>query len=198
MTKLISFAILLFVEAALGAQVRNGTVAERLSDDDVAEIRKLATAVGKRVWLLEGTVSRIPPWTRFVNAFLEPDSNAGTVQRGRVLRVQSEGVTAKPVKWQQTSISSYAKFGSERPIELGGSFSDDELIGLLAYIRTSPSPASQTNGEGVDGTLPVTAVRQDGNEVIVGLRRSDVSGQAVWLVRERGEWVAVRVHNWVL
>ena len=151
MMKILSVAILLFVEAALGAQVRSDVVAEHLSDDDVAEISKLAAAVGKPVWLLEGSVSRTPPQTWFVNAYLEPDSNAGAVQRGRVLQVQSEDVNAKPVKWRQVSTRPYARVGSERPFILDGSFSDDELIGLLAYIRTSPAPAAQTNAEAVEG-----------------------------------------------
>lgn len=199
MTKILSVAVLLFLEAVLGAQVRSDPVAERLSDDDVAEIGKQAAAVGKPVWLLEGSVSRIPPETWFVNAYLEPDSDAGPVHRGRVLRLQSEVVNGKPVKWRaQAPTIPYARVASERPLVLDGSFSDDQLIALLAYIRTNPFRAAQTNGEGVDGTLPVTSVGRSGNEVRVGLRRTSYSGQTVWLIRERGQWLVVRVLNWIL
>ena len=198
MKRILSIALMCSVPAALGAQVRSDAVAQRLTDHDIAEIGKLATAVGKPVWLLEGDVSRVPPFPWSVNAYLEPDSNAGVVQRGRVVQVQSENVNFKPVKWRQTSTRPYARVGSANPFILDTSLSDDELISLLAYLRTSPLPATKTNGEGVDGTLPVSGIRQDGYEVLVGLRRNYASGQNIWLIRERGQWLVVRVLNWVL
>jgi hypothetical protein len=78
MKKILPSAILL-IQAALGAQIRNDAVAERLS-------------------------------------------NAGAVQRGRVLQVQSGDVNAKPVKWRQTSIRPYATVDSDRPFALDGTF----------------------------------------------------------------------------
>jgi hypothetical protein len=44
----------------------------------------------------------------------------------------------------------------------------------------------------------MTSVSRNGDEVLVGLRRSLFSGQTVTLIRERDKWVVVRVLNWIL
>ena len=210
MTKVLAVGIVLVIEAALSAQIRSGAIAESLSSDDVAEIGRQAASVGRSVWMLDGDASRVPPETWNVDAYLAPDLASGPVHRGRVLRLQSEIVNGKPVRWATCAATApYARvptasssgrppISSEGPFLLGGSFSDDELISLLTYIRTSPAPAAQTMREAVDGTLPIISVSRSGNEVLVGLRRSTSSGQTVRFIRERSEWVVVNVFSWVL
>jgi hypothetical protein len=215
----LAVAIVLVLEAGLCAQVRSGAYAERLSNSDVAEITRRAASVGKSVVLLDGDVSQVLPETWYIDAYLEADSTSAAIHRGRVLRLESEVVEGKAVRWRtRFPVTSYARVptspttrpsGSlDRPFLLDGSFSDEELIGLINYIRTSPQTGAQTireagggiiggSGFSVEGTWPVTSVGRSGNDVRVWLQNSTRSGQTVTLIRERGRWVAVHVVMWI-
>jgi hypothetical protein len=85
----------------------------------------------------------------------------------------------------------------DRPFRVDGRFSDDELLDLVLFIRTSPrNPPIPDDPDGtshvvfdqVDGTLPVLEMRREHDAVRVVLGASSRSWQSVVLRRVGRHW----------
>lgn len=190
--------------------------ARQLSRRSVQDIARLAGNRGKRVWLLVGDTSQTLPEMRFIDAYLESDVSGVTVRRGRVVHLETAIMNGTAVRWRvRSEDSEYAQVSREgnrwrgslndrsieRPFIVNGQFSDQELISLVSFVRSSPEPERTVDRDGtihmeflgVDGTLPITVVSRDGSAVVVFLESSTRSGQTLTLTRNRGTWKLVSV-----
>lgn len=201
--------------------VRVHDEARSLSDRSVREIVRLAVRDGKGVWLLVGDTSQTLPETRFIDAYLEPDATTPRLRRGRVVSLESRIVNGAAVHW--VPLSPGAKYAQvalepnrwpaslndraiERPFLIDGDFTDDDLIGLVTFVRRSPKfprrvdsdGTIRLDGEDLDGTMPITQVSQTGSTVTVILKGSTRHGQTADLSRIAGRWKLLRVTMWVM
>jgi hypothetical protein len=195
--------------------------ARSLSHRSVREIVRLAARDGKGVWLLVGDTSQTLPEKRFIDAYLEPDATTPRLRRGRVVSLESRIVNGAAVHWVPRSpVARYAQVAIEpnrwpaslkdqsieRPFLIDGDFTDDDLIELVSFVRSSPkSPKRvdsdgtiQLDGEDVDGTMPITQISQRGSTVTVVLQGSTRHGQTADLSRVDGSWKLLRVTMWII
>jgi hypothetical protein len=96
-----------------------------------------------------------------------------------------------------------------RPFRVSGSFTDDELVSLVAYLRTQPratdDPGSRTKSakpvfERVRGDWPIASVsRQDDAVHVIFLDEDprEKTGQLVELRSSGRDWTLVRLLLWV-
>ena len=211
-----AFCAAMFLVETHADTIRIHNEARQLSTRSVQEIARLAGNPGKRAWLLVGDTSQTLPEMRFIDAYLEPDVSSPTIRRGRVVHLESAIVNGTAVRWRvRSDDSQYAQVSREvnrwggslndrsieRPFIVNGQFSDQELISLVSFVRTSPEREKTVDRDGtihmefpgVDGTLPITVVSRDGSGVVVFLESSTRSGQSLTLTRNRGTWKLVSV-----
>jgi hypothetical protein len=184
--------------------------ARMLSRRSVSEIVRLATSGGNGVWLLVGDTSQTLPEKRFIDAYLEPDTSGAVLRRGRVVSLESRIVKGTAVRWTVTSpVRQYAQVSRqpnrwpvsledlsiERPFVVDGDFAEEELIGLVSFVRASPKPDGLL---GLNGTLPITEVRRSDSVLTVVLQGSTRHGQTADLSRIAGRWKLLRVTMWIM
>lgn len=156
----------------------------------------------------------------FIDAYLEPDVSRARTRRGRVVSLESRIVKGVAVRWgvgsalrqyAQVSLQSNRWPASlndrsiERPFIVDANFSDEELIGLVSFVRGSPKSDRQVQPNGtmhvesldLDGTMPIAEVRREGSTVTVVLQGSTRHGQTADLSRIGGAWKLLRVTMWL-
>lgn len=222
-----SFAVFLLAAPLAfqaGALPRLGTVGRRLTAAHVVELERLAAAAGGTPWLLVGDKAFSPaPRSWFVDIYLAPDVTTDQLRRGRIQTAISEGTTSgadrKP--WRLQGSASWAQVvvhgrafdeiigdrDLNRPFRVSGSFDDDEIISLIAFIKTNPKNSSQPASDqatpaniftDVDGSWPVSRIHRSHDGVVeVSLLKSEHEGQKVTVIRAEGRGAVTRLAAWV-
>lgn len=195
------------VSAAV-SPIRIGATGSFLTDDDVAQISRLAEGAGGKAWVIVGDAVPLIPGSWFVSVYLTPDRSNDDIRRGRVERfkapLDAPNAYRRSKLWQRVSTGESAQvvvhgrtpdqvLGSgdlNRPFVVTGPLSDDALTSLVAFIRTSP--------KNVDGLWPIESVtvKSDGVEVSLVDHHDGRSGQIV-VVRAAGQsWTVERISKW--
>jgi hypothetical protein len=226
--------VLLFALLQTGAPagpVRIGPTGDRLTEDDLAQIGLLAEEAGGRPWVLDGhSPSFLPdaPW--YVAVYLQPDLTSGSLRRGRIqymtALLTARGDYSAPRKWQLNSSTDSAQVtmpGTDpdsvtggrdlnRPFRVAGTFSDGEILAIVALVRSSPSippPVSRAPGQPtaaifthVQGSWPIVTLiaaadRAAARVTLIDMKPSGTSGQSVELEGGGPEWRVVRLTAWI-
>jgi len=219
-------ALLLGSSSLPVAPIRIGATGSFLTDDDVAQIRKLAEDTGSKAWVIVGDpVPRIPG-TWFVSVYLEPDRSNDDVRRGRLVKFKAP--LDGPAAYKQSKIWTRVSSGESaqvavpgrkpdevlvsgdlsRPFVVSGTMTDDTLKSLVAFIRTSPkviAPPVDPQGkplgypfEQVEGLWPIDSIAETSYGVQVSLvdHHQGESGQLVVLRSNGPSWIVERISKW--
>lgn len=141
---------------------RFGRLGPRLTREDLAAISRTAGTPASPPWALFGSYSQVLPATWYVDAFLAPTVATDRIRRGPVRHLQcrprrDDGPCleweALPNTDDYVQIADGPSFdgavtirrSSERPIQVDGNFSDEDLLSLVAYIRSKPAPTTAPN-----------------------------------------------------
>ena len=224
-----SFVFLILVAPlafqAGAALPRLGSVGQRLTDAQVAELEQIAATAGSKPWLLVGDEAFTPPPTSwFVDIYLAPEVATDQLRRGRIQTAISEGnpsgADRKPwrlygsASWAQVAVRgrAFEEIAGDQDINrafrVSGSFADDEIVSLIAFIRTSPKSSSPPSASGptaiariftdVEGSWPVGRIRRTSNVTVeVLLLKSQHDGQTVSVSRVDGSWVVTHLTGWI-
>jgi len=206
--------------------IRIGATGSFLTDDDVAQIRKLAVDTGRKAWVIVGDPVPKIPGTWFVSVYLELDGSNRDVRRGVLVKVQAplDGPAAykKSKIWTRVSSGEFAQvavpgrnpdevLGSSdlsRPFVVSGTMADDTLKSLVAFIRTSPkvtAPPVDPQGkplgypfEQVEGLWPIDSIteKSDGVQVSLVDYHQGRAGQLVVLLSNGPSWIVERISTW--
>jgi len=213
----------LLLQAAAAAPVRLGPSADQLSKIDIAGISTLVEGQGP-VWVLIAQSQGFIPG-RFVEVFLSPEVRTPSLRRGRMVSVQAPPPTTGDVAsvWKRTGAEQpYAQVplsrtdpdqvtnsrDLNRPFRIVGAFSDEEIVSLVAFIRSSPKVPGNPRPGGtlvmpnseVQGQWPIGLLSHSGGEIRVSLLDNDPrerSGQSVIVRRDGTTWIVQRVNMWV-
>ena len=177
-----------------------------VSDAEIAQIAELAISTGKRPWLLRSPRSLITD-VRVASLFLEPDVTSRRVQRGRMLRLETNGPPSVPARspWRirESQLYAYIPIAGRRPGEilderdlgwpfvLQGEFDDDTLISVVEFIRSQPPIPMPAFIRKVPAA-PIGGIQRHDDAIVVGLRTGEGTSSSVWLVRKDGQWVITR------
>jgi hypothetical protein len=187
----------------------------RLVPDDLTAIAEAARVRGGVPWALFVRYSQVLPEVWYADAFLRPRVTTANMRRGRVLHLQCSPAEGQPgcLEWipsarrkagTNVQVADGKDFGRpltfrsihERPIDVDGEISDNDLVSLVTYLRTGPAPTTKTLGLGRN--QPIMSIRlQKDATVVVNLSRDGGSGQLATVVRVDGTWKLVNVSYWV-
>ena len=182
-------------------------VVARLNDTDIAVIKERARESCPTLWLVQAFRSQLAD-SQYVEAYCAaaPSLHCDVYLR----RGSYVSVTIRPASpWAVSGTGQYAQVTDtatpdrvpgvrdiRRPFRVSGSFTDDELVSLVAYIRSSPQ-GPQLIGrrdERVEGGWPLSGVwKRDNGTVDVALDRGDMASQTVKLQRVNQRWVIVSI-----
>ena len=154
------------------APIRIGELAKKLSPQEVKELESLAAAGGNSVapWLLESPVGSD---SRSLRLYLAPKTQTLEFRRGPAIEVirrqgQSLWIPTKTVEYAQMLKAGQAGDsikGEQRPFVISGKITDDDLVGLVSFIRRSEGSARLISLENrADGS--VTALLQASAEKV--------------------------------
>jgi len=169
---------------------------------------------------LKASHSQILPETHYVDAFLPPTASTARFRRGIAQRFECRPSARDGdcSDWQATGdaktyiqVADQAKFGvspivrspTERPIVVEVNFSDNDLISLVAFIRSKPPlpplpPGKGRFPDGVSGRYPVASIwRDEHGAVLVGLTDDGGIGETATVTRTAKGWKLVQVGSWV-
>jgi hypothetical protein len=191
-----------------------------VSTGEQAQIVRLAQTQGTP-WLISRPPGNIGG---LVWVFLRPDASSLRIRRGRYLRmcawICSEAprrIGNGPYEWHfdpslPQSVGQYAQVVApdrdaddvrdasdvNRPFVISGAFTDDELITLVDFIRTSPRvPLEPSNV--VQGLNPITSIRRVPSAptaATVSLELPTGMYQIVVASRAAGAWVISDTSTW--
>ena len=162
-------------QSGAGAVVpRFGSLAPSLTEDDLQQIRKLATRMGGELWVLFGDFGFLADrWT--IAAYLRPGIVTGAVRTGQLVWVRADlgpDGTAKRA-WRIDSVAMTAQVplagrapdaitgeaDANWPFRVVGEWTAEELVSLVAFIRSSPPSTNPARGLAqVNGALPLVAI----------------------------------------
>ncbi len=210
-TTWLTLIVFLLQSAPAAAPIRIGSLAQLLTPQDVTDLEQIATAGGAKgaPWLLQDVSGH----ANTIRMYLPAETQTAQVRRGRtIVTFRRGGETATAVfrrngenVWntgqEGQAMEQYAQvvetgrdFNSltgdmdiHRPFPVSGTFSDEELIGLVTFIRTGPGQ--------VEGSWPIASLRSvDSNSVTVQIAgRGRV--QLVDLVRQGSKWTVTRART---
>jgi hypothetical protein len=196
---------------------RLGPLGRRLSDDDVTAIARLVTSGEAKPWVLFGQYSQILPETWYVDAFLKPARSTQRLRRGvvRHLECKPAGSRKPCLSWHllpetgsYVQVADGAVFGpvptirrpSERPIALDGNLTDADLLSLVQYIRSKPTPEvrDRSIALGVSGTYPIREIyQQKDGSLFVFMSLNGRVGETATVRRTKRGWQVTEVVGWV-
>ena len=209
-------------QAAAGIPPRIGDIARRLTDQDVADISNLATTPAQKPWLLIGPRGQISD-LEVIEAYWTAGPSSAELRRGpvsTVARGSAKALVAAGIKptlsvergWMLISVSSYAQVAVRgrafddirsdrdinRPFIVAGTFTDDEVMSLVRFLRSGPvGPSSNrdTPQNAVHGDWPVLRVSRSNSSVDARLRGDDFKEQEVKLRPQGTGWVILSVNT---
>lgn len=186
-----------------------------LSAAEINQIRTHARQAGTAPWLVLGMRPFEGP--TYLCVYLQPDFEQGRLRRGRVLVLVAPVTRGKPrtSPWKIDVTASYAHvalrpardvtslFDFSRPFQVQGELGLDDaaLVGLVDYIRSSPSWTTLPEGlepRTVEGSLPISHVRRTPQGVEVTLLRNNDHGETVTLEHRNQQWVVVKIALWIV
>lgn len=163
-----------------------------------------------------------PPASWTVEAYLEPDVGSGRLQRGQLVTAMREiDVSSGRRAWRLSQRGSWAQVAApgrsldeplterdiQRPFRLIGAPREDDILGLVDFIRTSPEhPYAPGAGSGsipplasrVAGHWPMDRVDWRSDRMVeVRLLESHHAGQLAVLRRSGQVWEVVRLSYWI-
>jgi hypothetical protein len=202
------FLLLAFLMQSPAPPIRIGDVARQMTEQDVAALESLLPS-GARPWLLIG----VRWWEKRVEAYLAPTTTTPALRRGTVVSGQltrSYAQVAIPGR-------SFDQIDDEqdinRPFQVIGRFSDEELVSLVQLLRSNPP----TRGMHSIESWPILAIsrieddccdygRRFPSGVEVLLRETDLGGQVIKLrqapqetpawVSSSKDWIIVAIGTW--
>jgi hypothetical protein len=222
-------ALTIIIAALAQAQVpeayRFGPTASHLSDNDLKQIRLSASG---RPWVIVG---RADPFDAadlrwYVEAFLEADRVSAGLRRGSIegfsAELPSRRAYGAPKKWNRAWTGEYVQVPApgrdplvlsssrdlSRPFRIVGSFTDEELISLVTFVRGSPAGSEAPSGgrvvtpifRAIKGDWPIASVVQLAPDVVeVSLldeQPSEKSGQMARVRARGGGWAIERLYVW--
>ena len=221
-TGVLLIALLAQVESHL--PVRLGYTGKHLSTADVQDIASLLPEDPGNIWLAVGHAPNLlnePRW--YVEVFLAPDRTTPALRRGRVETVvaalSGPQAYSGPKQWQKSATAEYAQVpvrGTDptrvvdgddlnRPFRVVGSFTDEDLIAIVDYIRSRPVARDRANQRGpftdrARGEWPIGFIVRSGDDVEVTLlepKDREKSGQRAALRRDGRHWTLTRVGYWI-
>ncbi len=192
------FVLVVLLQTAPSAPIRIGNFARLLPSQDVMGLEQFATARGAKgtPWLLQDLLGR----ANSLLMYLPAETETAQVRRGRTIGVlrrtgetawmggQTLGQYARVVEAGRDFNSITGDADNHRPFSIMGSFSDDELITLETFIRTSPGQ--------VEKSWPISFLirRDSSNSVTVNLVGPN-RVQEVDLVRQGSNWTVTRARK---
>jgi len=191
-TKLLALVVVL-LQTVPAVPIRIGDFAGRLTTQDVMDLGELATAGGAKgsPWLLEGPFGQIG---NSIRMYLPADTQTVQLRRGQAIEalrrppdngwsVRRTVQYAQVIETGQNFNSLNGDLDNHRPFPVSGTFSDEELVSLVTFIRSSP--------DGVEGSWPITSLSVDAGSVTLMLagpgplqRVSVVRRGTTWAVTE--------------
>lgn len=192
-------------QSAGHAVVKLGDIATVLSDGDVAETLRLADCRTASPWLLtawRGQVGNL----QSAEVFCAADAVNGALRRGQVSWVQRE---LKGRTWGPWSLNTRLRYAQlvpparafaqitgdgdlNRPFRVIGTFSDEELVNLVTFIRAKPSWVSGETRDQVQGDWPVgVVIREPDGTVVAKLSKDRWEGQRGTFRRTADGWAIV-------
>jgi hypothetical protein len=113
-----------------------------------------------------------------------------------------------------TQVADKARFGAslivrapaERPVDVDGKFSDEELISLVAFARSKPrfpevtTPDGGISGrspDGPSGRYPVSYIRRDPRGVYIAFSDGGGIGEGIFVKRTKRGWLLIDAGGWV-
>jgi len=211
-----------FAASLLQATASNDArvVGTPLAAEEIVRIRDLASErAGGPPWLLMGASTQIAGrWE--VTAMGPATQSRAEIRCGTLVRLSgADSDPGTPRAWSLYDSRPYAQiaipgraFGEIRgeddpnlPFWVSGNFSDDELIEVVRFVRsTPPGPDGRSFGLQVE-RQPIEAVsrfrRTAGTDVHVGVRVSlrvaNLQGLVLELERSAGGWIVAQVGGWI-
>jgi hypothetical protein len=191
-----------------------GRLGPRLSREDVVAI---AEAAASAPWALSASRSQVLPVTWHVDAFLSPALSTERLRRGPVLHLVCTPANEDGpcLHWRiEGDVGAYVQLAdgpaftpsvairrpSERPIRVKGDFTESDLVRLILYIRSKPSPKVERGwvAMGVSGQFPITSIeRQADGLVWVQMTDDGIIGELAVVRRTRHGWQVTEVGSWV-
>ena len=203
--RVICALMLTVVQAASIPAIGEPDVLANVTDTDLAVIKERARGACDSLWLVKVFRSQLAD-SQYVEAYcaaVPTQHETVWLRRGAYVAVRTQ--PAEP--WTVSHTGQYAQVGTEapdqipgdrdirRPFRVMGAFSDQDLLSLVAYIRSSPpNPRNDRYLARVEGSWPFTRVARNPDGTIdVGLARDDMSAQRVRLRQTDRGWEIVEI-----
>jgi hypothetical protein len=206
----------LAVQGEGGELYRFGRDADRLAPDEMVAIRTAVEARGEP-WAILTWHSQVLPEVRYADVFLPPTVATQEYRRGPFVHLECRPLDGEALcqSWAHRSeLGVYFQlFESsrvpdrmtvlsevDRPARVRGTFSDDDLVSLIKYIRSGPGPllppghfpARVTRG------IPIQDIeQQEDGSVWVRLTVDGIGGETATVVRTDGGWQIAHLVHWV-
>jgi len=196
-----------------------GPLGYRLTSEDLAAIYERLGQGSVEPLALFGWRSQVLPEVWYVDAFMSPMPGGPQLRRGRLVHFQCSPVqddrcsnwTMQEDEGQYIQVldlpapaaeAAAVRSVTERPIRLKGTLSDKDLISLVAFIRTGPTPPVNKDGSepmSVRRLFPILDIaEQPDGTVRVVLSPDGGVGETVVVRREKRAWRVQRVTGWVI
>jgi hypothetical protein len=207
---------------------RIGSLIQRLSDQEIADVMRIATTNGGTPWLLNATPSQLGIF-QSVEAYCIPATTNQELRRGSLVSAWRRQAPEAAASWQpwtlqwrgeyaQVSIPGrdFDRVGGEqdvnRPFGVSGKFSDEELVGVVRFIRSKPVFERDGERTAIESGWAILSVSRMEPEslrlrrivtptddcVAVKLRKDDWSGQVIILGKQGAGWIILEVGSWIV
>jgi hypothetical protein len=165
------------------APIRVGDLAKKLTAQEVVELEEIAAAGGSKTspWLLEGPFGQL---SNTIRVYLPPSTQTSKLRRGPAFElIRRQGQTA----WTPLQTVEYVQLlkpgqavnsidGEQWPFVVSGSFSDEDVIEIVALVRRSEGGARLLSlGHSRDGSVTLTLTAPQGRTRLVYLQRQGSS-----------------------
>jgi len=141
-------------------------------------------------WLFDVSRGMLLPTEWYVDAYLSADTQTATLRRGRFTKLESPVIGDIAQNWRVVSRGAYAQVARagdllrvsmtdddiDRPFRVEGRFSDEELVEIVSFVRSSPrKPSLPPDPDGtirlelpdeIDGKLPIAKLVRTGRPLV--------------------------------
>jgi hypothetical protein len=206
-------AMTILFQTAPSAPIKMGNQMRLLTEREMAVL--LALPGVNNPWLLHAWQGQIGS---VVEIYLPPATVTDNLRRGTLIGAGRRSNAAEGSDWSlgRETQRTYAQVLIEgvsmdqvsspldvnRPFETRGTFTDDELLEIVRFIRSNP--LAQTSSRGgqpavvMGNRMPIRSVsRSSANIVVVDLYINDGQGERVTLQRQGSTWVALSASLWI-
>jgi hypothetical protein len=206
--------MLIAIKSAAESPAFIGDLGRQLSEQELVEISRAVSTNDAKPWLLVGH-RRQDLSREFLDVFLSPTTNTAEIRRGQLALISRRLADSHGTweEWRLNGRGEYAQvairgrdFGHvdgeqdlNRPFSVRGKLSNDELVTLVALMRSSPVWRAESGRmERIEGAWPILSIRQvaDGT-VVVRTRKNYSCGQEVKLKIEAKEWRIKETAYWM-